>query len=343
MVTLKDISKDTGVSVTQVSRALGGHTDVNAETRTKVEAAAVRLGYRPNTFARSLRTGRSGIVAMVVDGSISSTEHELTLEAVMGISAQISKQDMKFVLHVTQPSEDPTEVHEQLFSGGAIDGFIITNPTVDDPRIGRLMEQGIPHVVHGRDPTRDHPHVDIDNTRAIKEMTAYLLARGHRQIAFLNGPQERVFAKSRATGFRLAFEQAGFSTEHLQLSHGVMTVDRGLTATKSLMEGPHRPTAIIAGNTMLARGVYRAAAELGLHIPDDLSVLAHDDGLSAYPVSGFSPQVSGTRSFMTDAWAMLADLLQTAIDDGPSAVKSRKLHATFIENGSVRDLRPATA
>ena len=334
-VTLKDISVEIGVSVTQVSRALGGFGDVSAETRQRVQEAALRLGYRPNAIARGLKTGRSGIVAMVVPASIEAPQRGGMFEIVIGISTAVSRNGMRLILHVSQPDDDPADVHEDLFKAGGIDGFIVVEPVADDQRIGRLQQLGVPYVVHGRDPKTDHHFVDVDNVALARTMAACLRAHGHRHIAFLNGPEGFTFSEARASGFRAELGKLEAAGGALWILPGVMTAERGERDVLELLAHPNRPTAFIAGNLMLAKGVYDAAQRMSYRIPDDLSVLGHDDGLSQYPPSCFTPVIGGTRSWLKDAWSDLADLLQRLIEDGPEDAPSVVLDVAFAENRSV--------
>lgn len=335
MVTLKDISRETGISVTQVSRALGGHGDVNERTREKVREAARRLGYRPNAIAKGLKTGHTGFVAMVVPSDIDASGREIMFDMVVGISEQISRLGLKFLLHVVESDASVTEAFEKLHYGGGIDGFILTELKVPDARIAYLQERGIPFVVHGQDTERQHPFVDVDNDAVGRILTGRLLDAGHRRILFLNGMPGRVYTRARARGAQEAHVERGLTDVGLELSCGAMTRERGRQATLASLSRPDRPTAIIAGNMMLARGVYDAAAEAGLSIPGDLSVAAHDDMLTNYPREGFDPEPGVTRSSLREAWSALAILMSQAISGESSGPESRLTLPEFIEGSSI--------
>lgn len=340
MVTLKDISRDVGLSVTQVSRALGGHADVNTDTRARVQRAAQRLGYRPNAIARGLKTGRSGILAMIVAGSRDPQSNAHLFEIVMGLSAEISRIGLQFVLHVAQPGQDTANLHEELFRSGSIDGFVLIGPVRNDPRIARLAALNAHFIVHGRDPAQSHLSVDIENFEVGRRMADYLLSQGHRRIALLNGPEAEYFAVLRRAGVAAAFAAHGLTPDPDMMLSGTMIEQRGHALALSLLQQDAPPTAMIAGNTMLARGIYQAAGELDLSIPGDLSVLAHDDGLELFDVASFKPVLGGTTAHLTAAWGMIAATLKQVIDgtDGPSL--SRVLDLGFDPAQSTA--KPAT-
>ncbi|SEN40326.1 transcriptional regulator, LacI family [Loktanella fryxellensis] len=336
MVTLKDISREIGLSVTQVSRALGGHADVNPDTRDRVRATADRLGYRPNAIARGLKTGRSGIIAMVVAGTRTPESNAHLFEIVMGLSAEISARGQTFVLHVAEPGADTMRLHAELYRSGSIDGFVLIGPASDDPRIARLKKLGAPFIVHGRDPAQSHAFVDIDNMAVGQVMADHLLRLGHRRIGVLNGVESEFFAVQRRRGVLAAHAAHGVAADPALMLSMPMIAPNGRRATLALLDAPQPPTAIIAGNTPLALGVYQAAAARGIRVPHDLSVLAHDDGLDMCPPDSFTPALGGTIAPLTTAWVALADHLADIIaaKDGPS--HSRILDLTFRKGCSAR-------
>ncbi|KQI69284.1 hypothetical protein AN189_06950 [Loktanella sp. 3ANDIMAR09] len=338
MVTLKDISRDLGLSVTQVSRALGDHTDVNPQTKQRVRAAADRLGYRPNAVARGLKTGRSGIVAMVVSGTRSPEVSAHLLEIVMGLSAEFSRIGLRFVLHVAQPDEDTAQLHEDLFLAGGIDGFIVISPLRHDPRIKALRRLGAAFVVHGRDPDQRHVHVDIDNHGVGYRLADHLLARGHRRIAFLTAGDHTFFSQERVRGLRQAYADRGLDCAAAQVIGMPMIAPEGYRATRDLLSQTQPPTAIIAGNTMLARGVYAAAAECNVAIPGELSVITHDDGLDLFGTDTFDPPLGGTISPLSDAWVSVARTLQNMIAAQNDGLMECILPLGFREGGSVQSV-----
>ena len=336
MVTLRDISRDVGLSVTQVSRALGGHADVSRDTRDRVQQAAKRLGYRPNAIARGLKTGRSGIVAMIVSGSRDPEANAHLFEIVMGLSAEISALGQQFVLHVSQPSQDTARLHADLYRSGGIDGFVLIGPTPADPRIATLSDLNAPFIVHGRDPAQAHAFVDIDNHAVGQRMADHLLDLGHRRIALLNGPESEYFAIQRRRGVEDAFARRGLTADPALLLSTTMIEPHGRRLTLDLLDRDHPPTAVIAGNTMLARGVWEAASDRGLRIPDDLSVLAHDDGLELFATDSFDPPLGGTAAHLKTAWVTLSQDLQEVISAQNGPFHSRVLDLAFDQGLSAR-------
>jgi LacI family transcriptional regulator len=337
MVTLKDISKETGISLTQVSRALGGYSDVNEKTREKVREAAKRLGYRPNAIAKGLKTGQTGFVAMVIPSDIDPSGREMMFDMVVGISQAISRHGLKFLLHVVESDADVTGAFDQLYYGGGIDGFILTELKEPDSRVAYLKERNIPFVVHGQATGVEHFFVDLDNFDVGQTLAGRLLDSGHRKILFLNGLDHRIYSTTRTAGVEQAFAVRDLAPGALRISYGPMTRNRGREAVLDGFQSEDRPTAIIAGNMMLARGVYDAAAECGLSIPGDLSVVAHDDVLIHYPAEGFDPAICVTRSSLPEAWSVLADLISRAVANGSADIESVLMQPKLVEGASVAE------
>jgi LacI family transcriptional regulator len=340
MATLKDIARTLDLSITQVSRALNDHSDVSEETRLRVKSTARAMNYHPNASARKLVSGRSGMVGLVVPQRRDLGQDGIFLEVVAGLSAQFSGRGMQFVLHLKAEHEPALPVYQKLIGKALLDGFVLIDPADHDPRIDFLRKAGIPFVVHGRSgKTVDYPYFDIENEQLSCDLTGHLTARGHRRIAFLNGIRGRSYVTTRERGYQRALKAAG--AEILPQLHLNSDMDEanGLTGTIRLFSGDApRPTAISCGNVRLARGVYQALAALGLSVPGDVSVAAHDDELPSLRASAFFPALTVTKAPLRDSWEPLADCLAGAIDGKPLKSLQRLGSYSFIERNSVAAL-----
>ncbi|MBF9032355.1 substrate-binding domain-containing protein [Rhodobacterales bacterium HKCCE3408] len=337
MPTLKDLSRELGLSVTQVSRALNGHDDVSEATKERVAEAAERLGYAANISARMLKSGRSGIVAMVVTADEEQEVPEVLLAGVIGLSAEFSRRGMQFVLHVMTGDDDAVATHRKLCGSGLIDGFVLVNPVPGDPRVALLTGMNVPFVVHGRDTAgATYPYFDIDNRGLAERLAGRLIEAGHRRLALVDGPAHTAFARERHEGFLTALSRAGIDPSAAIILPGAMVESRGRAAVATLFDGPGpHPTGIVAGNTMLAAGIYAGLAERGLSVPADVSVVAHDDGLQRTPADAFIPPVTVSRSTLGTAWRPLADALVGVIEGGNAGDFQTLERPDFIEGGSV--------
>lgn len=316
MATLKDLSRHLGLSVTQISRALNGHSDVNEATREKVMAAARQLRYQPNLSARKLATGRSGTVGLVVPAPSHAANDAMFVQMISGLSANFSKLDVRFLLHIADERDDLVAVHRKLVDSAALDGFVVVDARADDPRVHFLQRREIPFVVHGRTVDKvNYPYFDIDNYAVGHRLTAHLTALGHRRIAFLNGMEGRSYSLARMRGYADALAAVGERFDPALHRTGDMQQSVGLVETIRLMENPAaRPTAFIAGNSLLAKGIYDALEALSLSVPGDISVVAHDDLLPAPDTAAMHPPLTVTEAALQDSWEPMARLLVAALD-----------------------------
>ncbi|KOF22364.1 hypothetical protein AC244_02155 [Ensifer adhaerens] len=337
MATLKDISRKMGLSVTQVSRALNGYSDVNEETRRRVMEVAKSMKYQPNLTARKLVSGRSGMVGFVMTRYPRLSSDGFLLEMVAGLSSQFSSRGMQFVLHIAQEGDEVIDVYQKLIDGGALDGFVIVEPADEDVRIGYLTERDVPFVVHGRTSAApNYPFFDIDNHGVAYRATAHLVKQGHTHIALINGLEHYSFARDRLAGYRAALSETGLPFQPDLVRHGRMEEALGLVSTVQLLsEGGRRPSAFVCGNVLIAKGVYKAAEALGLSIPRDVSIIAHDDVLPDISLPVFRPELTVTRSALSESWSPLADFLAGAIEGKPLEDLQRVAEVEFVEGDSV--------
>jgi LacI family transcriptional regulator len=337
MATLKDISRHLNLSVTQVSRALNGYSDVNENTRKRVLEAAKELNYHPNIAAQKLVSGRSGMVALVLPKHPQLSSDNNFLEVVSGLSQVFSGRDMQFVLHIAREDDEIISVYRKLIDRGALDGFVVVEPLLDDPRINFLRERGVPFVVHGRTRTQtDYPYYDIDNDGVGFALTRHLIDKGHRRIAFINGLEKRNYSLARTDGYRKALEESGIEFDPDLIRYGRMNDALGMISTVQFFTGASpRPTAVICGNTLVARGVYATLKSLGLSVPDDVSVVAHDDVLPDVRGSAFYPALTVTKAALRNSWAPMAAYLVGAINGEPVEDLQEVAASEFIERASV--------
>lgn len=319
MTTLRDLSRHLALSVTQVSRALNGHSDVSEDTRARVLQAARELRYQPNLSARKLVTGRSGMVGLVLPGPPASPQDTMFVQMVAGLSACFSRRERQFVLHIADGGDGIIDVYRRLIDGGGLDGFVLLSPAVNDPRVAFLRAREVPFVIHGRtDPRPDYPFFDIDNEAVGYRLTRLLTDRGHRRIAFVNGPGGQTFVEWRRDGYARALAGAGIAFDPDLHLYDEMTEGFGMIATLRLFDGPTLPpTGIVCGNSLIAKGVLQALAALRIAVPDQVSVVAHDDDLPGMRPAGFDPALTVTRSPLAISWQPLAELLLDHMDGRP--------------------------
>lgn len=330
VATLKDISDELGVSVATVSRALNGFPEVNARTRNRVKEAATRLGYRPNRVAQRLVTGRSGMVGMIVKIKPDMSADQTFFEVLTGLTAALSAHETDLVLAVDQEA-DPVLSYKRLLERNILDGFILNAPVSNDPRVDFLLSEGIPFVLHGQDrPNPSYAFYDIDNIGVAADAVNLLVNLGHHRIALMNGDLRYAYAVDRQTGYRAAMHRHGL--DDIAVDGGASTT-QGYAEALALLAGP-RPTAFICATTVIAEAVICAVRDRGLRVPQDVSVIAHDDALPRTRADNFDPALTVTRAPLRDACAPLADLLVDRLNGKPANACQTLAKADLILRGS---------
>lgn len=307
MTTLRDIAAELDLSPATVSRALNGFPEVNEQTRMLVQQAAARMNYRPNQFARQLVSGRSGMIGMIIKSTEETYGNVAFFQVMSGLSTLLAEDDLDLIFQASR-DHDIVAPYERMLNKTSPDAFILMGPEKDDPRISYLQSKGIPFVVHGRVGDANYAFYDIDNRHVTSSVVDMLCDLGHTRIAMINGPEPLTFAQERLSGFLSGLEKHGLTVPETAIRHGLLTSDQGYTAALSLLSGRSgpKPTAIVCASTTVADGVYRAAKDLNLSIPSDLSVVAHDDAIPEMRAVNFEPALTVTRSPIRDASAPLS-------------------------------------
>jgi DNA-binding LacI/PurR family transcriptional regulator len=278
VVRLSDVAARAGVSVKTVSNVVHGYTHVRPDTRAKVQAALDELHYRPNLTARSLRRGRTGVIALAVPTLAVPYFAELAGAVVTAAS------DRGWTVLVDQTDglrERELEVARGL-GGRLIDGLVLSPMALDENDLEHTSED-VPLVLLGeRVVTGPVDHVAVDNVAAARDATRHLLAGGRRRVAAL-GYQDRAHAASgvaalRRRGYEAALAEAGVPPD-VTLTPPVDGYDRsnGRAGMERLLALDEPPDAVFCFNDLLAFGAMRALADGGLSAPDDMAVMGFDD------------------------------------------------------------------
>jgi DNA-binding LacI/PurR family transcriptional regulator len=269
--TIAHVAAQAGVSIPTVSKVINGRSDVASATRLRVEAAIREQGYQ--------RAERSVRPAPLLEVIFHELESEWALEIIMGVERVARDRHLAVVLSEMQGRRTPGR--------GWIEGVLARRPTgviavLSDLSEGlrvQLRSRGIPLVVvdPAGEPLHDTPSVGATNWNGGLAATRHLLGLGHRRIGVIGGPERILCSRARLDGYRAAMDAAGVPIAPDLVRYGNFHVQAGIKEGRALLRLPNRPTAIFAGNDLQALGVYQAAREARLHIPEDLSVIGFDD------------------------------------------------------------------
>ncbi len=315
---LKEFASRLALSQTTVSRALSGYPEVKQATRERVLKAALEYGYRPNTSALGLATGRVGAIGIVFRGGGQFGPH--TSEFMGGLGTRLQQDEVDILVSTVDSPEAELNTYRRLAASKRVDAVILHSPFTEDPRIALLTKLRLPFIVHGRTEAEgDFGWLDIDNFGAIRQATSHLLDLGHRRIGFLNGHRGRVFADHRHEGYRAALEARDIAVDPDLSGNGEFTDEMGFRLMQGFLKLDERPTAVLAGSMMSALGAMRAIRISGLKVGEDISLIAHDDVFPYISPDNLVPTLSTTRSSIRAAGARIGEMVLELLQGIPAS------------------------
>ena len=275
--TIADIAQRAGVSKGAVSYALNGQPGVSEATRERIVAIAREIGFNPNSAARAL----SGATARAVGLTICRPARILSIEPffmglISGFEAELAARGFALTLQVVATPEHEIEVYRRWWGERRVDGVFVTDLSEKDIRLPVLQELQLPAVViGGPGGTGSIAQIWSDDAGAITEAVRYLVALGHRRIARVGGLPDLMHTQNRTKAFDEICRALGL--DEAETTPSDYTGEEGSRATRRLLIGADRPTAIIYDNDVMAVAGLAVAQEMGLHVPADLSIVAWDD------------------------------------------------------------------
>lgn len=270
-VTISDVARAAGVSVPTVSKVINDRYGVAAATSERVLAVVAALGYESSLVARSLRRQRTNVIGILV-----AEFESFSVELLKGISAAVAGTGYELLAYSGPAPDDSHTGWERRslsrLAGTLIDGAIIVTPTMLVPTTSIPVVSIDPHTGPGGPST-----IDSDNVGGARVATQHLLDLGHRRIAHIRGRGDLASAQLREEGYRQTLEEHGIPFDPALVREGGYQAALTAAAARDLLTRADRPTAVFAANDMSALGVLKVAHDLGLRVPEDLSVIGFDD------------------------------------------------------------------
>jgi LacI family transcriptional regulator, galactose operon repressor len=270
-ITIRDVAAQAGVSVATVSKVINQRYGVAAETNARVLAVIEELGYEASLVAQSLRNHRTNVIGILV-----ADLEPFSTELLKGAADAIRGTGFELVVYSAGGRTSDQVGWERRYlsrlSGTLIDGAILVTPTVTNVRYDAPIVAVDPHTGPSNLLT-----IDSDNLRGARLATEHLLGLGHRRIAMLTGRPDLQSAQLRERGYRQALADAGVPVDEDLIQVGAYVPGVSADAARKLLAGTDRPTAVFAANDLSAIATIEVAAELGLRVPDDLSVTGFDN------------------------------------------------------------------
>ena len=329
--TIAQIAQIAGVSVPTVSKVLNGRTDVATPTRERVEQVIEEYGFVRNRAARALRKGKTGLVDLILP----RLDDEYYLPILEGVAQVLREAGVRLVLTSTNYRSEE-EVHWiDTVTDHSTDGILVVLPS--EEAIEHLERSGLPFVlIHNQGGLQSTaPSVRITSWEGGFIATTYLINLGHQRIAYIGKTARARDAIERIAAYRAALDAVGLPLDPDLQCDGDFTEADGYTATKWLLELPEPPTAIFAGNDRQAVGVYQALHELGMSVPDDISVIGFDN-LSYTEM--MNPPLTTVHAPRLELGRTATTMLLRLINEEPLEMTRMVLPTLFIERQSCKPL-----
>jgi LacI family transcriptional regulator len=338
--TLKTIAYMTGLGVTTVSRALKNAPDISQATRERVQLIARQIGYRPNRAGVRLRTGKTNVIALVLN-----TQEEimgLTSHIIFGISERLRDTPYHLVVTPYSHANDPMDPIRYIVETGSADGVIFSRTQRDDPRVRYLRAQGFPFASHGRTKMGiEHPYHDFDNDAFAFQAVAALAARGRKRLALVTPPPSLTYHDYMVEGFQRGVIRHGLASVPLLGAD----VDSSLKQTREtmgkLMAMPGRPDGIVCGSGSAAIAVIAGCEDLGLELGRDYDIAAKQ---FLDVLQWMRPGIIAYHEDIRLAGSALADAVIGAIEGRPvSELQSLSLPAPYDPRQTEKSAVPVLA
>ncbi|MGA5582605.1 LacI family DNA-binding transcriptional regulator [Streptomyces thermodiastaticus] len=274
--TIADVARLAGVSRTSVSFALNDRPGIAEDTKRRILAAAAELGWKPSRPARALSLGKAGAFGLVLTREPEDIGADPFFPAfIAGVEAALGERGDGLMVHVTTPDREQA-VYERLAADRRVDGVLLTDLRHDDPRPALVRRLGLPAVVVGQSEWGDGlTSVSLDDRPAYVAAVRRLAELGHRRIAHVEGPQSFHHAHRRRMAWEETLRDLGLPVG--PVLPGGFTAEGGARATRELLALAEPPTAIVYGNDLAATAGLSVAQELGVPVPERLSVIGYDD------------------------------------------------------------------
>lgn len=324
-VNIYDVAKRAGVSVVTASRVINNHPKVRASNRRKVLDAMEELDYKPNAAARTLSSGKTGMIALVLP----DTYDYFWAQIMAGVESALEENGLFMVVTTVSDYHDFTgSKSARLIMEGRVDGLLMVTPVDGDSYLLELKKRGIPVVLLDQQ-QRDLqlPSVTVDNFTGGFEATMSLIRGGARRVAHIGGGENFTSSGERKAGYLKALEESGLPAEPELIAGGSFTVKCGFEAVSRWLSEGRLPDAVFTADDNIAFGVLDAARTYGLKVPEQLAVIGFDD----HPYDNLlHPRLSTVRQPTEKMGEFAVGLLSDVINNRPRRVSRVTLKPEVI-------------
>lgn len=326
-VNIKDVAKEAGVSVVTVSRVLNNVSTVRQSSREKVQRAVDKLNYQPSAAAQSLARGKTNVIGLIIP----DLSDPFIMKVVDEVDQALEARDYSLALSVVRDEEDSIQSRSNfLFRQKRVDGILMITPLFESDYVKSLQSKDIPFVIlDNQQLPFKYPSIVVDNFRGGYDVTRYLIELGHKEIAYIGGPEKFLSAQKRGEGFQIALNEIGLDA--YAIARGEYEVTTGFEITNQWIKEDKLPTAIFAGDDHIAFGVINALHMAGYKVPEDISVIGFDDHPMA---SQLKPFLTTVKQPAREMGQKGVEILFELMNNGLSHNVVKKLSTHLIERDS---------
>jgi DNA-binding LacI/PurR family transcriptional regulator len=331
-VTAEDVARSLGVSQSTISRAFSRTASISDEMKLRVIKAATKLGYQPNVIARSLITRRTNMVAIVMANLVDPFYPVVLDELVQ----QVQAAGFQTLLFVPSGGQSVDDIMPNLLQY-QVDAIVLTSATISSAMARICAARDTPVISFNRYvPNLGIHAVSSDNVAGARQVADYLVATGHERLAFVSAQRDATTNRDRRSGFLSRLKQLKINS-CIQEEGGEFSYEAGYAATKRLLRQTKRPDALFFASDVMAFGGLDAARELGLNVPEDVSIVGYDDvPMAALP----SYSLTTIRQPVREMAQAAMEILGLAGErNARSAPTNRVVKGTLITRASTMDHR----
>lgn len=333
-ITIKDVAKKAGVSPSTVSRVISNNPRISKTTTERVLVIMDEMGYYPNAIARSLAINRTGTIGVIMP----TTSEDIFLnpffpEALRGIAKAAAKANYDLLLSTNAEKDEELKVIQNFIRGSKVDGIILMSSKLNDECIEYLCSIDFPFSLIGTPNihVNETNHVDNDNFMAAYELTNHLISLGRKRIAMIAGDEELTMIQNRVEGYKRALEKANINFDKSLLFTGSFDEKTGNKYGEIIAKLKMRPDAVIVTDDLVAFGAVRVFEQLGVRMPEDISVASFNNSILA--------RYANTPLTSVDVNAAILgkesmDLLVNAIEKGVRGKKVITPYTIFIRKST---------
>ena len=320
-ITIRDIAERAGVSKGAVSYALNGRPGVSSDTRDRILAIADELGWYPNRAARALSAARADACGLVLARPAKTIAIEpFFMEFIAGVESELAARSIALTIQLVRNVREEIAVYQRWWGEHRVDGVLMVDLRVDDPRVEEVMRLGLPAVVIGGPlESGTLPSVWHDEASVVTEAIRYLAALGHTRVAHVSGVADFVHTRQRTAAFLQTVEELGLEGEVLETDY---SAESGARATRKLLSSPTPPSAILFDSDLLAVTGLGVVLQMGFSVPDDVSIIGWDDSLISQVVH--PPLTAITRDITAYGIAATRRLLEAIEGEGEGDVQTTR-------------------